>query len=150
MKYLLIGVSILITFGGALHGQTDEQNLEKYWKLRNDFRDYFVKIGSEQGASIPANALIPGGCVDNVTPWNANLPNGGQQVFGSVHRGDGTFYIGHYLSLLATEYRLLKNSGQDLTGIRNELYYTINAINRLDLNAEVTLVWRNQTQSCIN
>lgn len=44
--------------------------------------------------------------------------------------------LGHYLAVLATEYRLLERDGADLTSIRNELYYAINAVNRLDKNAE--------------
>lgn len=132
MKYLIIGVSMLLTLGGALHAQDDNLNLAKYWKLRNDFREYFIKIGSEAGASIPARALIPGGCIDNQPGCNG-------ETYGMMHWGDATIRLGHYLTVLASEYRLLKNGNKDITGVKNELYYALNAINRLDLNAENNL-----------
>ena len=43
---------------------------------------------------------------------------------------------GYYLGLLATEYRLLKDAGEDATGTLNELYFAIKAVNRLDFKAE--------------
>jgi hypothetical protein len=43
---------------------------------------------------------------------------------------------GYYLGLLATEYRLLKDAGEDVSGVLNELYYALATINRLDLKAE--------------
>lgn len=70
MKQLIMGVGFLLALTGGAYAQSTGENLQKYWKLRNDLRDYFVKIDSEAGASIPANALIPGSCVDNVNYYN--------------------------------------------------------------------------------
>lgn len=53
--------------------------------------------------------------------------------------GDGMIRHGHYLGFLATEYALLKKYDQDVTATLHELYYAINAINRVDLQAEPNL-----------
>lgn len=108
---LLLGLIIpQLTFSQT--PQTDQQNLEKYWKFRNTFREQFVKIGPLPGESLPAGALKPCDCVDDLdesqdgTIWGATC-------YGEMHWGDGMIRHGHYLGLLATEYRLLKNSGED-------------------------------------
>lgn len=126
MKHLLITVGLMVH--GIFFAQTDQANLEKYWKFRNAFREKFVKIGAEPGESLPAGAILPYECQDNT-----NFDGSG---FGEMRWGDGTIRHGHYLGLLATEYRLLKNNGQDVTGVLNELYYALNVVNRLDLKAE--------------
>lgn len=113
---------------GACLAQTDQLNLEKYWKFRNSFREKFIKIGSAQGESLPAGALLPYDCQNNIENNSVG--------YGEMRWGDGMIRHGHYLGLLATEYRLLKNNGQDVTGVLNELYYALNTINRLDKRAE--------------
>lgn len=52
MKHLLITVGLMVH--GIFFAQTDQTNLEKYWKFRNAFREKFVKIGAEPGESLPA------------------------------------------------------------------------------------------------
>lgn len=79
---------------------------------------------------MPADYRVPRSCIDN-----ASFSDGK----GEMHWGDGTIRHGHYLVLLATEYALLKKEGQPLEGILNELYYALEAINRLDLYAESEL-----------
>lgn len=127
MKITTLFLGIIFPF--FILSQTDQYNLEKYWKFRNTFREQFIKIGDQQGESLPANSLKPLDCINNI-PYGDG--------FGEMHWGDGTIRHGHYLALLATEYRLLKNSGEDVTGVLNELYFALNAINRLDLKAEAS------------
>jgi hypothetical protein len=50
--------------------------------------------------------------------------------------GDAMAYMGDYITLLATEYYLTKKQGGDLTAIKNEIYYALKAIERVDLFAE--------------
>lgn len=126
MKYLLITIGLIVYVKSF--AQTDLLNMQKYWKFRNTFQERFIKIGSLEGESLPAGKLRPKDCIDN-------LDNDGDG-YGWMHWGDGMIRQGHYLGLLATEYKLLKNSGQDLTAIRNELYYALYTIRRLDINAE--------------
>jgi hypothetical protein len=51
--------------------------------------------------------------------------------------------LGEYLSVLSTEYWLLKHYGlqgtEDFLAVKNEIYFAINAIERLDKNAEAYL-----------
>lgn len=114
------------------YSQTDELNLDKYWKFRNDFVQKFVKIGLEQGESLPAGSLGPGDCHDNDG-------NGVANEYGKMHWGDGMIRHGFYLRLLATEYALRKKNDLDTDGVLHELYYALNAIVRLDESAEPDL-----------
>lgn len=133
MKRILMTIGLMVY--GLSFAQTDQINMEKYWKFRNTFREKFIKIGSNQGESLPVGAIKPHDCVDDID----NNIDGGQVRYGEMHWGDGMIRHGHYLGLLATEYRLLKNSGQDVTGTLNELYYALSAINRLDKFGEPAL-----------
>lgn len=119
----------MLVMSTYLSAQTDSLNLQKYWKLRHDFVENFVKIGSGPGESLPATAITPMTCVDNVSQW-ANVEYGG------MHWGDGVLRQGHYLGFLATEYALKKKYGLPLDGIRVEIYYALEAINRLDRSCE--------------
>lgn len=115
----------------------DQQNLEKYWKFRNTFKEQFIKIGPNQGESLPAGSISPCACVDDLFPsedgteWGVTpnrysvrqikiyqqkvvRHNTNITCYGEMNWGDGMIRHGHYLGLLATEYRLLKNSGEDV------------------------------------
>lgn len=115
--------------------QTDSENVKKYWKLRSRFKEQFVKIGPGQGESLPASVLKPCECIDDL---DADIDgNGwGASCYGEMHWGDGMIRHGHYLGLLATEYRLLKNEGKDVKGVLSELFYALYAIDRNDYGAE--------------
>jgi len=130
MRHLKLLVSILLTTSISF-AQTNEINLQKYWKLRNDLREDFTKIGSDPGESLPARSIRPLDCWDNINNDGTNC--------GWFHYGDGMIRHGYYLGLLATEYRLLKDAGEDVTGTLNELYFAIQAVNRLDFKAEDVL-----------
>lgn len=127
MKHFFVSVGIALTAGLAF-AQSDGANMQKYWKFRSDFRENFVKIGPNAGESLPAGARQPQNCVDNI-----NYDGTG---FGTMHWGDGMIRQGHYLGLLATEYRLLKNAGKDVSGVLNELYFALKAFKRNDARAE--------------
>lgn len=121
LKRLIVGT--LICLAGGLYAQTDALNAKKYWKFRNNFRRDFIKVGDEAGEGIPIASRLPIGCTNNVDA------SGGK---GAVRWADGMIFQGHYIGFLATEYRLLKNRGEDVTAVLNELYYALNAINRVD------------------
>lgn len=125
LKKLIAGAFICLL--GVTYAQTDELNAKKYWKFRNNFRRDFVKIGRERGEGIPIASRLPIGCKNNVDATGNK---------GLVRWADGMIFQGHYIGFLATEYRLLKNRGQDVTATLNELYYALNAINRADRLAE--------------
>ncbi|MFN5983334.1 MAG: hypothetical protein ACK479_07715, partial [Fluviicola sp.] len=135
MKNKLLWLLSLCCVVGSSYAQTVELNMQKYWKFRNELRESFVKIGPDFGESLVARKIEPMKCTDNI-PEN---PNSSGWNFSSMNWGDAMIRHGYYLGLLATEYRLLKDAGEDVTGTLNELYYALNAINRLDLFAEFDL-----------
>ncbi|MEW6468677.1 MAG: T9SS type A sorting domain-containing protein [Bacteroidota bacterium] len=119
--------------------QQEIENHKKYWNYRDRFKKFFVHIGSQAGDGIP---------IANRDKYLANingiLPCLNPQNCGYIRMGDAMSQDGEYLAVLATEYKLLKDAGGDLTGILNELYYAIEAINRLDRKAEPYLSFNTQ------
>jgi len=131
MKKILIISLALFNFNLA-YMQTDAKNQQKYWKFRNSFRQDFIRIGLNDGESLPMGRRGFGKCIDNTNPYV-------KQKYGQLYWGDGVIRHGHYIGFLATEYRLLKNQGKDVTAVLNELYYALQAFNRLDENAEYVI-----------
>jgi hypothetical protein len=96
--------------------QTGPNYLEKYWYYRERFKR-FVFVSSnydEAGTNIPAEWI--GG---NRMGWD-----------------DGNHSLKTYISMLATEYRLLKDYGQNYQTTIQELYYAIKSFERLDKTVE--------------
>jgi hypothetical protein len=93
--------------------------LTKYWLYRWRFVNDFIKIGDQQGESIPFA--------------ERNSYNNTDLKF-----GDGTQKLGMYICVLATEYTLLyeNNRWEDLEKTKTELYYALEAIDRLDCTTE--------------
>lgn len=123
-QLLLVVMAVLCLLPQGMQAQTQPdptltQNLKKYWENRDRFRKFFVKIGDEQGNSIP--------CAKRSRWDNSHL----------MRWGDATTQLGWYIGVLATEYKLLKDDGLPTQGTLNELYYAISAFNRLDLTGEV-------------
>jgi hypothetical protein len=137
-------LTIIICFIATLgKSQTPEQNLDKYWHYRDRLRKNFLKIGPLEGESILMSARSIGFAYSGA-PVNSNGNNPSR-----IYYQDATIYLGHYLAVLATECKLLLNSynattdaleqltlsGQ-LEATKNELYYALQALNRLDYKAE--------------
>jgi hypothetical protein len=101
----------------SLDAQGEDKNQNKYWHYRHRLVHDFMVVGSEPGQSIPAG-------VRNL--WNGS----------GLHFGDAPVYIGYYIGVLATEYSLLKTSGANTDQTLTELYYALEALNRLDDTAE--------------
>jgi hypothetical protein len=136
MKYLI--VLFFIYLAPSMYAQNTTDNLYKYWTYRDRLRKNFLKVGNGPGESIPMSARSIG------FPYS-----GGDSLTSRVYWQDTDIYIGHYLSVLATETKLLLNAYNGTTDIsegqlilaqleqsKNELYYTIQTLNRLDLWAE--------------
>jgi hypothetical protein len=127
-------VILLITIESTLFAQYnyDPSLLNRYWTYKDRYLKHFVYIGKERGQSTP---------VIKITKEDQYVIDGSNNVekkySGKVEFGDAMVDQGNYLATLATEYRLLKNTGKDVTAILNELYYAIETINRLDKFAEV-------------
>ncbi len=139
--------TIVLVLLGLMYGQeafsqvaTEKILRDRYWQYRERTRRHFVKVGKEDGESIPIiriepeyeMLIIPADKVNLAVPDDQKW----ETVKGKIFFGDAGVDLGYYMGMLATEYAVLKKEGADLTAIKNELYYAINAFNRLDLNAE--------------
>jgi hypothetical protein len=113
--YLALFLSGL--FQNPCAAQDPGVNLHKYWNYRQRLVDNFVLVGPQPGQSIPAGIR--------------NLWNGA-----AIHYGDAPVYLGYYIGVLATEYALLDKGKQKTDRTLTELYYALEAINRLDERAE--------------
>jgi hypothetical protein len=142
MKRLSLIVLMLFQFIVGINAQVTEKDLaETYWKYRDRFRKSFISIGKLSGQSIPIEQIRYEYPVPVIPPQNINLTSDDIDKLINLKgrisfSGDEGMDIGYYLVMLATEYHLLKNEGGNLTGVKNEIYYALNAINRIDDAAE--------------
>ncbi|MEO6830694.1 MAG: hypothetical protein ABI378_00615 [Chitinophagaceae bacterium] len=93
-------------------------NLQKYWWYRYRLINDFSKIGPNFGESLPMGKRI------YLNPKT------------ELAWGDAIQKQGSYLITLATEHKLQKLAGYSTGRLNLELYYALNAINRLDNNSE--------------
>lgn len=116
---------ILIIFINKTYAQSPEQNLIKYWYYKNKLLTEFITSVSDQpGGSLPASIK------------NQKYIWVGSDFEAEVKWGDGTIDLAYYIAALVLEYKLLNVNGQSTYNTEKELYYAIEAINRLDLNAD--------------
>lgn len=109
---------LIATFNFAL-AQDGMINLQKYHQLRSRLKADFVRVGQGAGYSIVAERR-----------------NGSDYPDKLIFHADETSNLGFYLGTLATEYELLNREGASTTATLEELYYTLEAVNRLDKTAE--------------
>lgn len=118
-------IIFLIYFLGQFPNLTFSQNtnLEKYWIYRERAKN-FIAPGLENGMGIPANARKRIWKVDNT---------GYKQ---SIIYDDAPWNLGYWIGNLAMEYHLLSIDNGDLTETKRDLFFALNAINRLDIELE--------------
>jgi hypothetical protein len=133
-KVILLILSIISIILEA-NAQNVDFNQQKYWYLRWRLKNYFMVVGPNYGQSIPAG-------IRNRFVGDKPGPN---LASASLSFGDDPNYLATYIGVLATEYHLLNNNNQDVSETVRELYYALNAINRLD-NCEAQYPW-NQSQN---
>ena len=122
VKLFLMAMGIVCLMVSA-QGQTDEAALErKYWNYRERMRLKYVKLNR-----------LPGGGL-SFAKIDRRIKCG--EVQGAMQGGDLGMAMGYYLGALAMEYANLSRAGQNVNPTLNELYYAINAISRVDQNAE--------------
>jgi len=83
MKKIII-LKLLICFTVISFAQSDDMNQKKYWKFRNNFRRDFIKIGIDEGESIPIATREPISCKNN--------EGGGGESKGTVRWADGMIF----------------------------------------------------------
>ena len=113
--------------------------------LKERFRKHFTIINVKSGSGLPfSDILLQDWIHTNEVDNNGNLVIP-QQKSANTHGklnvgGDVTAYMAEYLGILSTEYWLLKYDKQESTdefkAVLNELYFVINAIERLDQYSE--------------
>src|SRR5713101_3670758 len=122
MKKLAV---LFIFFGFVCKGQTDDEDHRKYWYYRTRLVNDFMLVGPDPGMSIPFNQRGLG--------YDGNIAHTDHVAFKA---GDGSAKLGVYIGVLATEYTLIRIHGQNTEKVIRELYYALNAFNRLDHTAE--------------
>lgn len=131
---------LLLIVGGLLNGYSQTLN-EKYWYYRDRQLKNFIKVGEPTTNYV--NDCVQGA---NLAEYKTNaqgysLPATGRD-FGTttdladMQFGDVTSHWGWYVGVLATEYAVLKNSGQPTDNVVKELYYALKAFNRMDKSSE--------------
>jgi len=98
----------------------EQQRQLKYWYYRERLKTRFmINIGPGHGEGMPSSFRN-----DHNSP--------GKMQWGA----DATIDLAYYIITLATEYDLLSQNGQNTDATLNELFYAVDAINRLDYYCE--------------
>jgi hypothetical protein len=136
MKYRLVNYAVIgclcIMSLSISFGQTDFLNHRKYWYYKSRLNNDFLRVGLDSGESIPFTTRG----TDNFSGFSDLNPK--------LSVGDATSNLGYYIALLATEYYLLSQSilgfqsqkSLSLSKVKHELFCALNAVNRLDYEAE--------------
>jgi hypothetical protein len=110
-----------------VYGQNEKSNLEKYWRYRDRFDKDFIVLPSDVNSAIDkAGVSVP------ALTWKLTTDNK-KDILDFT---DGNANFSHYLGVLSTEYRLLKNGGYNYDETIKRLYYAFKAIDRIDQNSE--------------
>lgn len=117
MKKLTI--LLLLLFSLESMAQNYQQNLEKYWYYRHRLKTEFMLLTD--------NSDIQG---SNQVAENTNF----RDPYNFVRWSDGVWWHGQYIAMLAIEYRLLKDNGQNYSETLFELNLALNAYDRLDIS----------------
>ena len=110
-------MTFLCVFSVESNAQNDLLNQKKYWYYHHRLVQDFMVKGDCKGCSLP------------MTERNYQNESKGQWA-------DATISLGNYISVLASEYKLLKNNNQPTDTTLQELCLAIKAFNRLDQTAE--------------
>lgn len=129
-KNILVLISIII-FPIILKAQVsvafddDARNHYKYWKYRDRFNALFMVEGTGNG--------MTQGQVQIVDQYHDWVDCGWSKINIGA---DQTLQLGWYIAVLATEFKLLHDQGLSTDRTTRELWYALQAFNRLDVEAE--------------
>ena len=93
----------------SVSAQYDNENLKKYWYYRNRLLNYFVQVGPDAGESLVAD--IRNKMHKDISVGDAIFT----EKLKELNHGDQTVYLGRYIAILATEYKLLTKVSQHLS-----------------------------------
>ena len=141
MRYLYISLMFLFLSSISV-SQNTVQNLKKYWYYKKRLHRKFmvVSAGNESGTNIPAHrrGYVP---ANWKSVYTGPCRNEDEQIVTTtsipvLDWGDNNGELQHYIAVLATEYRLLKDYGQNYEQTFNELIWAMRALERIDFNTE--------------
>jgi|GEM_PF-2979788 len=155
-KYLLTFSLLFLAFG--LQAQTLADMQSKYFSARNRYKKWIISHGTAPGNSLPTESIklrtgidyiythemLGSNGQDSMIPdslWATNFNNiWNTEPIGHHGADNPLIELGDYLSVLSTEYWLLKYYGkqniEEFTATKNEIYYLLAAIDRVDGTAE--------------
>jgi len=143
MLFLKLTLGLLFLTTSYCLGQTTAENLEKYWHYKDRLIGTgnecgFLDIGMGRGMSLAASERYPSAnCASDyyLKKKDCSLSKGS----GRIHWGDASLYHGLYMAILALEYANLEQAQQATNAVAEELWYALEAFERLDSMAEVVL-----------
>ena len=113
----IVSLIIAVVIGISIQAQTPLQ--QKYNNYKTRLNTKFVIVGPDAGQSIPTTAHKSLVSSDSLNYW-----------------GDAGISLGWYIGVLATEYEIKRMNNENYTQTVSELFYALNALNRLDTLAE--------------
>jgi hypothetical protein len=138
MRIIVLLLFVFCTSSHLLSQELDSESL-KYWFYRDRLK-YFVYPGAEEGASVL------------MTSRNAYNSDGCLLQFNGAEWGQTRKINGYYLGLLATEYKLLLENGQNEDAFRTlqELDLALDALIRMDECEDIAPwnLWVKATAPC--
>ena len=142
-------ILLLSLFVMPLTAQNTKQNLKKYWEYRDRFLGLdgnggFISVGMEAGQSLPMSGRNRHANCSNDW-WLVEAKCKKTKGKGKVQWCDCTVYLGHYIAVLALEYKNLKNAGKNPKATVEELYYALEAYERLDRAGETALNFKDKS-----
>ena len=120
LSLLLLAFLFLFQTQAQLFNRRQAEEL--YWKYRDRLKE-FVVVGGESGESLPAHRI--------------HYEDRTAKTEGIIHFADQGIELGWYISMLATEYALLSNTGLPTAETVEELYYALKAYERIDIAGDL-------------
>jgi|LakMenE01Jun11ns_1017448.scaffolds.fasta_scaffold9784427_2 hypothetical protein len=159
MKKIILSILFTLQLGSGIAQFSDEDLQRRYFLSRDRLKKWFVSASSSPGGGFPIENIILGDGAfsypfdrvllkadgtDSIISndnWNSNSDNAkNTEASGVMSCDNPLIMLGEYLSVLSTEYWLMKHYGmqqsEDFLAVKNELYYALQAIDRLDGSAE--------------
>ncbi len=119
-QFLQAFTAFILLLSGSISAQSLEQKYSVY--RQRLIHEFMLGVGSGFGESLPASSR-----------------NTFDRTYNGHHTikwGDATIDLAYYMAVLATEYKLLQMNGKNTDSTVRELYYALEAFNRLDYYAE--------------
>ncbi len=160
MKRIIISLVLILSTYNVLAQSFEEDLQRRYFLSRNRLKKWFVTANEEPGNGYPIEQiklaqnqfdypfdtvlLKPNGLDSFITnsAWvlNEEINRKNTEVTGTVIGDNPLIMLGEYLQVLSTEYWLLQyykqTNTESFAAVKNEIYYALTAIDRLDKSCE--------------